>query len=189
MQRTSKLDLVDAIKNLGIKPYDTVLLHSALYRFGIVDFSAKDLILELSKYLYKGDLILPTFTYSFRRNEVYDVRKSLPDKRLGVLSKEIFLHDHYRNECPQFSFCSLTKTSKNLLDLESPNCFGPYSVFDKMCDANVKILSLGVDFSSGLTMFLNFEKLSKVPYRCNLELSGELIRADGSSIKANSIHF
>lgn len=189
MQKTSKTDLIDAIKKLGIKPNDVILLHSAMYRFGRIEFTPRELLTALKSYFSDGDIIIPTFTYSFRRNEIYDIKKSLPDKRLGILNREAFHFDHYRNECPQFSFISLNKVSSSLLELQSQNCFGQASTFDKLCDENVKILSLGVDFSSGITMFLNFEKLARVPYRFDLHLNGKMIDQEGTIKTRQSTHF
>lgn len=188
MHSTTLSQITSVFDEMNISSSDILLIHSALYRFGRINFSSLELIDLIKSYVPDGAVILPTFTYSFRRNEVFDRKKTMPDKKLGILAKTSFEMFDYRNNCPMFSFGAFGPLSKKILHRDVVNCFGSGSVFDRLCDHNVKIISLGVDFNSGLSMFMNFEKLAGVPYRSDLNLTGFVIE-DDKYIKEEAIHF
>jgi aminoglycoside N3'-acetyltransferase len=188
MHSTTLTQIRSAFDDMNILSNDILLIPSALYRFGRTDFSPLELINLIRSYVPYGAVVLPTFTYSFRRDEVFDCKKSMPDKKLGILVKSTFDMFDYRNMCPMFSFGAFGPESKKILHRTSSNCFGKGSVFDRFCDHNVKIISLGVDFNSGLSMFMNFEKLADVPYRSDLRLSGFVIE-DNKCKSDVAIHY
>ena len=190
MIRTSAEEVKNIIHTLGVRKNDNILLHSALFRFGVRSFSDTDLLdILLDSVGPNGTLIIPTFTYSFRRNQVYDVNNSMPDKKLGIIAPLALGLAEYRNECPLFSFCGFGKNVKRILSLKSEYCFGRDSVFASLVDVHCKVLSLGVDYSSGISIFMHFEKQAAVSYREDLVLSGDIIDATGVRQSRRAIHF
>src|SRR3989338_8744593 len=72
-------DVINALKKAGIKNGDTLMVHADLARFGklrniinkkeFVDVFIEAFLKVIGK---EGTLIVPTFTYSFCKNEIYD---------------------------------------------------------------------------------------------------------------------
>lgn len=190
MLRTKLNDFEQIANDLHIEAGDVVVLHSALYRFGVLSCTPEEIILMLrEKVGDSGALIIPTFTYSFRRNEVFDVRKSQPDKKLGLLAKAALQMSPVRSSCPLFSFAGFGAKARSLLHLDAHNCFGEQSVFSSLDDIGAKIVSIGVGYSTGISMFMHFEKLANVPYRKELVLHGELIDVNGEAKQTRAVHF
>ncbi len=59
----SKQSLLEQIKVLGIKPQDTLLIHSSMKAIGEVDGGADTVLDAFSEYLAPGLLVLPTHTW------------------------------------------------------------------------------------------------------------------------------
>ncbi|HEB7547832.1 TPA: AAC(3) family N-acetyltransferase, partial [Campylobacter coli] len=70
-------DLVNTLKNIGIKNGDIICVHTEIFHFQTPLLSKNEFLNSFLEALFKaigkeGTLIMPTFTYSFCKNEVYD---------------------------------------------------------------------------------------------------------------------
>jgi len=76
----SRETLKQQLREMGILPGDTVLVHTALRSVGPVEGGADGFIDALLEYLSDGLLLIPTHTWADvnRENPVYDVRSSVP---------------------------------------------------------------------------------------------------------------
>ena len=60
---------------LGVRKGDTILIHTSLLTLGKLKGGLKTFHNVLLKLVSKkGNIIVPTFTYSFRRNKVFNVK-------------------------------------------------------------------------------------------------------------------
>ena len=190
MIKTSKKKFTELIESLRIKNNSTVIVHSSLFLFGKIEGGPKTILnILISKFCKEGTLIIPTFTYSFRRNLIYDVDKSKCHPQIGIMP-EIFRKEKntYRNLDPLFSFAALG-TKKNIITRTSNNCFGKNSVFDHLFKSNGIILSLGVEMTYGITEFLHIENMANVPYRYKKKFSGFIIDHNKVRRKDSINHF
>ncbi len=139
---------------------------------GGADFVFKTIKKKFGK---NNTIILPTYTYSYRRNETYNLKNSPSDKLIGLLPEKFRkLKNCYRNTDPLFSHCAYG-IDKKIIQRSSKNCFGYKSVFENLFNKNATILSIGVEFTHGITEFLHIEKLFGVPYRYNKLFKGKSI--------------
>ena len=80
----SKKDILIALRNAGIDKSDDILVHSNLGFFGKLDGNKEsvDYCQSFAEAIFdiigeEGTLIVPTFTYSFCWNEIFDLEKTL----------------------------------------------------------------------------------------------------------------
>ena len=77
MIRTTKQDLINLFRALEINSGDTVVAHTALFSLGLIEDGVGGFYNSLRNVIGdNGTLIVPTFTYSFRRNEIFDIKNS-----------------------------------------------------------------------------------------------------------------
>ncbi|MGQ2645128.1 AAC(3) family N-acetyltransferase, partial [Campylobacter jejuni] len=89
-KKYSDKDLIDAFYQLGIKRGDILCVHTELMKFGKALLTKNDFLKTLLECFFKvlgkeGTLLMPTFTYSFCKNEVYD--KVHSKGKVGVLNE------------------------------------------------------------------------------------------------------
>ncbi len=173
-------DIVRAIKKLGINKGDIVMAHADLAVFGklgdVVDRAefANVFIKSFEKILGKeGTLIVPTFTYSFCNNEIYDPDNS-PSK-VGLFTEELRKRkDAYRSIDPIFSVAAIGKRAKELTQNVGKDCFGKESIFDELRYVkNAKYVIFGVNYFS-CTYVHYLERIMEVPYRFLKKFKGKI---------------
>jgi len=120
-----------------------------------------------------GLIILPTFTYSATKKEIYD-----PDKTPSTVGA---LTEHFRKQNdvkrslhPIFSFAAWGTEAEKFLQLENYNCFGEGSIFQKLYDRNATYLLFGVDMQHGATYIYFSEEKLNVPYRYPKQFTGKI---------------
>jgi len=189
--RTSFADLVGLFEALGLDRGDIAMVHCSLFTLGVLPEGPKTLLDALRWVLgEEGTVVVPTFTYSYRRGEVFDVRETPSDPAIGVFSEFVRRSPGaIRSLCPQFSMASVGMRAETLMYRDGPACFGPGSIYQRLFDEGVKTIALGVPYSRGLSAFMHFEKLAGVPYRRDLPLSGRTIGYDGVVFEDSAIHF
>ncbi len=173
-------DIVKAIKKSGIKKGGVLMLHADLARFGkLGEISDKkefaNVFIEAFREALgeEGTLVVPTFTYSFCNNEVYD-----PDNtpsRVGLFTEELRKRkDAFRSIHPIFSVAAIGKKAKELTQNISKNSFGEGSVYDKLLKIkNSKYVIFGVDYFSCTQVHYIEEKL-RAPYRYVKKFKGKI---------------
>jgi len=190
MIRTSKKKFKDILNYFDIREDSYLIVHSSLFVLGSIEGGAKTVFDELIKKFGKqGTVIVPTFTYSFRRKQLYDVNKSITDPNIGILSENFRKHKNsYRNLDPIFSFAAIGK-DKDIILRKSNKCFGKNSVFDNLFNKNAKIISIGVEFTHGITEFLHVERLANVFYRYERTFTGQIIDHQKKKFRDKAVHF
>ena len=77
MQRTTINDLQHLFLELGLKKNQDVLMHTSLISLGIIEEGVKGFYKSLRNTLGpEATIIVPTFTYSFRKKEVFDIKNT-----------------------------------------------------------------------------------------------------------------
>ena len=82
-------NIVDALYKVGIKRGDTICVHSELLKFGIFKLPREeymqayiDALLEVIG--EEGTLLMPTFSYSFCKGEIYDIENTKDKKKQAI---------------------------------------------------------------------------------------------------------
>lgn len=178
MYHFTKEEFKSVIRIAGIKEGDILFGHSNIGFFGRIkggDNADKNckLILEAIFEVIgdQGTLILPTYTYSFSNNQIYDPNTS---KGIGGYFSEYVRKksESIRSLDPSVSVTAIGNKSKEItrdLPLES---YGNDGIFDRLLKFDVKTLNLNIDSA---TTFVHYaEKLCGVDYRYTKKFEGKI---------------
>ncbi|OGZ65300.1 MAG: hypothetical protein A2822_04540 [Candidatus Staskawiczbacteria bacterium RIFCSPHIGHO2_01_FULL_41_41] len=183
-------DFVEALKKVGVNKGDSIFVHSDISVFGKLSGGNRNSLLNslieaLKESVGNGTIIMPTFTYSYCHNQVYDPEFS--PSTVGVLS------EHFRNFekpgrtiHPIFSAAIFGKDKKKFKNVEA-DCFGKDSIFGKLHKEKAKILFFGAKFQSATFMHY-VEQSYGVPYRYMKTFEGTL-RIFGREFKDSCTYF
>ena len=135
------------LAGVGIKPNDTVLVHTSMRALGEVEGGCDGLIDAFVSYLKDGLFIVPTHTWASvgPQNPIYDPRKSVPC--IGALpTVAAFRGDGVRSLHPTHSVAAFGKRAAEFVRGEefatSPCSAG--GVWRRLYDEGAKILLIGV---------------------------------------------
>jgi len=189
LRKTSRQEIVELVTHLGVGPGDRLMVHSFLPSLGIIEGGPGGLADALGEVLGPdGTLMVPTFTYSFRRDEVFDIRGS--KSTVGAFTEHVRTQPGaVRSACPMFSMAGIGPDADRLLQRQSPACFGAGSVFEALFDNDVKFLGLGIDYDQGYTFFMHLEKIANIPLREDQTYYGDCLDLDGQQYADQATHF
>jgi len=170
-------DIIDSFKKAGLQEGDTIFVHSDISVFGKLKTTDRGFFLEALIDAIKetvgvsGTIIMPTFTYSFCKNETYDVRNSKSD--VGTLS-EFFRKqsDVIRTNHPIFSVAIWGKNKSKYIDI-GRDCFDNSSIFGKLHKDKAKIVFFGAPFNS-CTYIHHIEQMMPIKYRYFKTFKGKI---------------
>lgn len=170
-------DFIDVLKKAGIEKGDIIFVHSDISVFGKLATQDTDFLLNCLVDALKesvgpeGTVVMPTFTYSFCKNEIYNVISS--KSIVGVLTEFFRKKEEItRSMHPIFSVAVWGKHKKELLEL-GKDSFDKDSVFGKLHKINGKIVFLGAPFQS-CTFIHHIEQMHGVPYRHIKHFKGKI---------------
>lgn len=176
-------NIEDALRDVGLSAGDLIMVHSDVKAFGKLgnvferdQFVGTILKTFLKVISGKGTLIVPTYTYSFCKKEVFDVRKSKSET--GLFSEFVRCQaSAIRSEDPIFSHAGIGPLASCLLSYVGTDCFGADSFYDRFYKHNGKIINFGKFFD--ITFIHYIEQQYQVSYRYMKKFSGEIFGADG----------
>ena len=185
----STIDLYEALKSLGVKQGDVICVHSQLMNLGKPLLKKQEFLERITETLLEaigeeGTLIMPTFSYSFCKNEVFDVQNTPSD--VGILT-EYFRNMPYvkRTWHPIFSFAVSGARTEEYLDI-GPDAFSLDSVYGKMIRDDGKIVMMGAN--AGYTFYYLAEEHLNVSHRYFKNFNGQ-IKYDNSQIVQTNIPY
>ncbi|ANE33113.1 aminoglycoside N3-acetyltransferase [Campylobacter hyointestinalis] len=186
-----KSDFLDALEQIGIKSGDAVCVHTELFTLGKPLLPKDEFLRVLLECFYEvigknGTLIMPTFTYSFCKNKIYDKLNSR--STMGVLT-EFFRHQNgvVRTNDPIFSF-AINGANKDAFLSDTKSCFGKNSVYDVLKKMEGKIVLLG-NQKLGYTFTHYIEEQAEVSYRYFKEFSGKIVDENGKISSKSILYF
>ncbi|RUT50480.1 AAC(3) family N-acetyltransferase [Campylobacter fetus] len=183
-------DFLGALKQIGIKSGDTVCVHTELFTLGKPLLPKDEFLRVLLHCFYEvicknGTLIMPTFTYSFCKNQIYDKLNSR--STMGVLT-EFFRQQNgvVRTNDPIFSF-AISGDNQDAFLNDTKSCFGKNSVYDVLKRMDGKIVLFGTQ-KLGYTFTHYIEEQAEVSYRYFKEFSG-ILKDENKNINYKSIFY
>lgn len=175
----SSADIKQALKKAGLKRGDDLFVHSELKSFGKINpkvsrdqFLSSFLTPLLTSVGKTGTVIMPTFSYSYCNNEIFDVKNT--PSHVGILSEYFRTRPHVKRSLdPIFSSAAIGPKS-NYYTHVGTDCFGKASIFEKLHQKNTKIVFIGETFD--ITFLHYIEQKFGVPYRFIKIFSGKTRR-------------
>lgn len=171
---------------LGLKPDDTVLVHSSLSSLGHVEGGPETVVDTLRSVLPDGTLIMPSMTCNTIGwdNMCFSIRDSVSG--VGVIA-EYFrnLPGVMRSMHPTHSACGIGVHAEEILShhMEDNTPVGPHSPFSLIRKFGGKVLMLGCGLHPNTSMH-GVEELSEPPYLFRPEMKEfELVDWDGTVTK------
>ena len=179
MQEVTETQIIDTLKILGVKPGDSLLIHSALQYLGRPTNGLRMYFVALRTCLGPdGTIAVPTFNFSFARGERYDPKKSA-SIGMGTFSEYVRqLPEAHRSTHPMQSLAVIGRHAEALTECDTPSAFDPGSAFEYMVELDFKILLLGADVNAISLLHLS-EQRAEVPYRYWKDFTGEILTEDG----------
>ena len=176
-------DIPSALESSDVHPGDILFIHGDSIVAAQLQVSSEDRVKfffeAVIKYLGKdGTLVVPSFTYSFTRNQPFDVDTT--KSSLGSFSETFRKMDRVkRSSQPIFSFCALGKYANLFRDADITDCFGELSGFGLLHSLNAKLMNLACPFEQ---TFLHYvEQAIMVDYRFFKNFSGVITQGKANT--------
>lgn len=184
----------EALAAIGLHSGDTALVHSdamvAAQLPPLPDAKRLGLLIDALQASIgpEGTLVMPAFSYSFTKNEPYDVLNT--PSTVGMLT-EYFRKQKVacRSADPIFSVAARGPRAKELCSVAVKECFGPDSVFAVLRRLNSYVVCLGCPLTSGGTFVHYVEKSNGVDYRYDKAFRGTIVWPDRSSTEESVIYY
>lgn len=126
----------------------------------------------------QGTLLFPTFNWDFCKGVGFDYYRT--PARTGALPKAALRRtDFHRTAHPLYSFAVWGRRGEELLRNDSPDSFGPGTIFEALFQWQAKVLVIGMPALSGTTYIHHVEQTVGVPYRYHKEFTADYRDADG----------
>ena len=186
-------ELEECLRNIGIASGDHVFIHSNIGFFGrMADIVTSEELCERflssiqSVITEKGTLVLPTFSYSFCHDEVYEPFRTR--SHCGMLTEYAFgRSDMIRSLDPNFSVTAWGRYAKFYTENPSHESFGEGSFWSRIMETGGKIVCM--NFDCGSTFVHYVEKKNNVPYRFNKAFNGRIRMEDGREWRDYAVHY
>ncbi len=175
----SKQDIVKALLNVGVKQGDSILVHSNIGFFGVAKNAEKkeDYYKLFKEAIFEvigeaGTLVVPTFTYSFLKKEVFDYNKT--PSLCGFFSEMVREDiESLRSEDANFSVAAIGGKAEFFTSNLSVYSFGKDSFWDRFFKKKGKICNFNFDAASTFIHYV--ERELGVSYRRDIPICGKVI--------------
>lgn len=188
----TKEDLTAQIRAMGIRPDDTVLVHTSMRAIGEVENGADGVINAFRDYLTDGMFLVPTHTFDsvHKGQRVYDVRTSVPC--VGALPcAAAFRSDGVRSLHPTHSIWACGKGAAEYVKCEAcaPTPATPGGAWHRLAEVGAKILLIGVGNEKN-TFIHSIEEEFDIPDRMEREpYEMTAIDYDGSAYRGMFVSY
>ena len=167
----TRSDFISAVRSVGINSGDLIMIHCGLDRLGTLmegvknsDELSSSIMDALIEVVGDGTIVVPTFTYSFGNNEIFDP-KTTPCPLMGQFSEYFWRQkDVYRSCDPFLSVAAKGKLAESITKIYANTSFGKNSFFDRFTRMGGKILCIGVEIRWA-TILHSYEEEFGVPHR------------------------
>jgi aminoglycoside 3-N-acetyltransferase len=177
--------LRESIDDLKIPKYSTIIIHSGLFKFGLIEGGVDGFYKMLRKvYDETYTLIMPTYTFSYGTSREWSCLNSKSET--GALTEYMRkLAPNKRSINPFHSVSIDGPQTDYLLENFSDSSFGEKSVYEKLYKMGAYNLSLGSEFIGGATFCHYSEEVLKVPYRFYKYFPGDILDQNNKKVDFN----
>ena len=174
----NKANIEEALEESGISTGEILMIHGdSAVCTQLTEIEAANKFKMFISYIIdylgpKGTLVVPTFSYSFTKNETFDVDNT--KSTIGKFSEYFRTFPGVeRSSHPIFSIAVIGKNKDMFMDTTIKDCFGEGSSFDLLYKLDGKLMNLGCNFN--LTFAHYVEQKAKVNYRYYKNFEGIVI--------------
>lgn len=186
-------DIIASLKRIGIEQGDTLFIHSNIGFFGRMENvkKADDLCEGFLNALLEtvgkeGTVVVPTFSYSFCHNEIYNAKTTRTS--CGMLSEYIRKQEGVlRSNDPNFSIAAIGKLALHYTQNPAHESFGVGSFWQRFLEKNGKILCMNMDCGSTFVHYI--EHMNQVSYRYNKSFNGVYVDESGKEVRDYFVHY
>ena len=187
--------LTAAVRELGARDGDVVMLHVNAAALGLDDAgdAAHASLLSAVRAAIgsEGTILVPTYTFSFCRQEDFDPATTPTQGGPWSPSADFLeyfrrLPDVVRSADPIHSIAGQGPRAAGLLEGVAPTCFGEGSVFQRLVAADALICMIGLGLEEA-TLRHHTEEMVGVPFRYRKLFTGR-VREDGVQRKRGWIY-
>jgi aminoglycoside 3-N-acetyltransferase len=168
----ARADVSEALEKLQVPKDATVFVHA---NAGFLGKPKQGLLANELALGFLDDssrtVVLPAFSYSFGRNEVFDPRR--PPSSMGVLSDLAGDQGWARSLDPMFSVWARGPRSGEIVRIKVGSSFGEGSVFGRLVDRDDTYL-VTINLGAGSTLIHEIEHGLGVPYRFEKVFHGQV---------------
>lgn len=161
-------DVIEALRAAGVEKNDSVFVHSDLRSFGKLDpaMTRKEFLDSFLTALCRavgddGNIIMPTFSYSFCKHEIFEPEAT--PSTVGVLTEHFRRSEGVKRSDDAIFSAAARGPAQDYFTEVGTDCFGKGSIFEKLYDRNAKLVFLGDTFDITFMHFV--EQRYGVPYR------------------------
>ena len=184
-------DLKKAFDHLPLERGDVVFIHSNLGFFGrpakritqceLCEMFFKTLMKRLGN---NGTIIVPTYTYSFPRGEIFDPANST--SKMGIFAEWVRKHPKAKRSVdPSYSVSAIGTKAVEFTWNAPENSFSPEGFFGRFLLAGGVILNF--NFDAGSTFLHYCERELSVPYRFDKTFGGCIVDGETKKRALNTI--
>jgi aminoglycoside 3-N-acetyltransferase len=164
-------DIVCALRAAGARRGDVLFTHSSIATLGVPEVGLDaDAIAAMFLAAFRevagqdGTWLLPAFTYSYTKDEIFDPLTVPPTNDMGLLPGVLWRHpDAVRSLDPIFSVIAFGAHAHELTAGVPTSCFGEDSTFARVLELDGAICNIGIGSFS--TLMHHTEQKLNVPYR------------------------
>lgn len=189
MAHYNKKSFKEGLVSSGITRGDILFSHSNIGFFGLPEETSQtnevlEIILDAIFEVIgaEGTLIVPTFTYSFPKDEIFDPEGS---PGVGGSFSEMIrkLPESYRSYDPTYSVAAIGSCAEELTKNMPSNSFESNGIFGRLLDVDAKVCNMNIDAASTFVHYA--ERKLNVPYRFDKTFKGT-IRINGVDKEASN---
>jgi aminoglycoside N3'-acetyltransferase len=205
MREITKEQVIVALQEVGIRPGDGLLVHSAIQYLGKpvgglgIYLDAICAVIYCDSRMRSGDtagsknpsqfltpdlqhltgtLAVPTFNFAFARGEPYDPQAT-PSHGMGAFSEYVRQLPGVMRTChPMQSLAVVGRYAEDLAGRDTPSAFDPGSAFERMLELDFKLLLLGAEVQAVSMVHYSEQRLG-VPYRYWKDFTGQVKTPNG----------
>ena len=191
IDKKKEINIANSFKSVGVLPNDVVMIHgdagvAAQFTHIHPSQRVQELISQIIEYFPEGTVIVPTFSYSFTKNENFDVDNT--PSEIGKFSESFRRYPLIRrSNHPIFSVAGTGNHFEKFEKSRIDDCFGEGTAFDLLYKLGGKIICLGCDFDR-VTFAHYVEQYFGVPYRYMKNFSGYIIK-DGNQKQLTTSYY
>jgi aminoglycoside 3-N-acetyltransferase len=174
MREVSREQVISALRTVGVRSGNGLLVHSAIQFLGQPQGGVAMYLEAIQEVIGpQGTLAVPTFNFAFARGERYDPVNT-PSAEMGVFAEYVRQRPGARRTShPMQSIAILGNYADDLASRDTRSAFDPGSAFERMYELGFKLLFLGADIRA--TSIVHYsEQRAHVPYRYWKDFSGEV---------------
>ena len=166
-----RADIARAFAEVGVRQDDVVFTPASVAMLGIPEVGLEEqAIADMFLSAFReatggtGTWILPAYTYSYTKHEVFDPAATPPTQGMGLLPTVLWRHPEARRSLdPIFSVIAIGPRAKEMTSGVPVSCFDEDCVYARLIEADGAVCNIGIGSHSALLHHV--EQMLGVPYR------------------------